>query len=293
MRVAGTLKNLLVILKRLYDGKELSVKELSNELGVSERAVSRYFNEYLKDAGFPLKKKGRRFVLESSNENILTAIEAIENFAKEAGFYNQIKKYIKQIKVNSINPIFTKLHIEDISERLNDFETIEKAIRENRIIEFVYDGYKRKTKPLKLANFEGYWYLMGLDINENDKYKTFHFKSIEKVKLSNETFEEVDLKLENAINVWFEPFKKPFRVEFIADKWVSRYLQRIPLNPTQKIIQKYNDGSVLFEIKVTHFEEIKPIVKRYLPQIRVLSPKELDDEIKEEIKEYLNLIHNS
>ena len=57
MRVEGTLKNLLIILKRLYDGKELSVKELSNELGVSERTVSRYFNEYLKNAGFPLKKK--------------------------------------------------------------------------------------------------------------------------------------------------------------------------------------------------------------------------------------------
>ena len=133
MRVEGTLKNLLIILKRLYDGKELSVKELSNELGVSERAVSRYFNEYLKNAGFPLKKKGRKFILESSNENILTAIEAIENFAKESGFYNQIKDYIKQIKTNSFNPIFTKLHIEDISERLNDFELIEKAIRENRI----------------------------------------------------------------------------------------------------------------------------------------------------------------
>jgi len=292
MRVEGTLKNLLIILKRLYDGKELSVKELSNELGVSERAVSRYFNEYLKNAGFPLKKKGRKFVLESGNENILTAIEAIENFAKEAGFYNQIKKYIKQIKTNSFNPIFTKLHIEDISERLNDFELIEKAIRENKIIEFNYKNKKYKIKPLKLANFEGYWYLMGLDINENDKYKTFHFKSIEKIKLSDKTFEEVDLKLENAINVWFEPFKKPFRVEFIADKWVSKFLQRIPLNPTQKIIQKYDDGSMLFEIKVTHFEEIKPIIKRYLPQIRVLSPKELDDEIKEEIKEYLNLTHN-
>ena len=53
-------------------------------------------------------------------------------------------------------------------------------------------------------------------------------------------------------------------------------------------INRYNDGKALFEVRITHKEEIKRFIKSYLPDIRVISPKWLDDEIKKEVKKYLN-----
>ncbi|QCI28044.1 helix-turn-helix transcriptional regulator [Caminibacter pacificus] len=286
MRTKDTLRNLLKILNILYSGGYVTIKGLIEEYGIKDRTASRYLNEYLPDAGFSIEKVGRKFRLANKNPEITGAIEAIENFAKEAGFYNDIKDFIKTIKQNSLST-YMKLHIENIGDYIENVNLIENAIKQKRMIKFTYDnGYEYEVKPLKIANFEGYWYLLALD---EDKYKTFHLKSIKNLKFLKKSFEISPTfleKLDNAINVWFEPNKEPFKVVLKADEWASKYLKRIPLNPTQKEIEKLPDGSI-FEIKITHEMEIKRFVKSFLPQIKVIEPKWLDDKIKEEIKEYL------
>lgn len=81
---------ILTILNRLYLGEALSVKVLAEEFEVSDRTIQRYFNDYLKPAGFPLTKKGRLWVLEKEisldvDKEAQTAFEAIESIAKEKG----------------------------------------------------------------------------------------------------------------------------------------------------------------------------------------------------------------
>jgi len=286
MRTKDTLNNLLKILNILYSGGYVTIKGLMDEYGMSERTASRYLNEYLMDAGFPVVKVGRKFKLDNKNPQISGAVEAIENFAKEAGFYDEIKDFIKTIKQNSL-ATYMKLHIENIGDYIKEINLIENAIKQKRKIAFIYDnGYDYEVKPLKIANFEGYWYLLVLD---GEKYKTFHIKSMKNIKKIDENFEvSVTLleNLDNAINIWFEPEKEPFRVILKTDEHAAKFLKRIPLNPTQREIEKSPDGS-LFEIRITHEMEIKRFVKSFLPQIRVIEPKWLDEEIKEEIKEYL------
>lgn len=286
MRTKDTLNNLLKILNILYSGGYVTIKALVNDYGISERTASRYLNEYLMDAGFPIEKVGRKFKLANKNPEIIGAIEAIENFAKEAGFYDDIKGFIKTIKQNSLST-YMKLHIENIGDYIKEVNLIENAIKQKRVIKFTYANKNEyEVKPLKIANFEGYWYLLALD---KDKYKTFHLKSIKNITKTDKTFEISPTfleKLDNAINVWFEPNKEPFKVILKADEWASKYLKRIPLNPTQKEIEVLPDGSI-FEIKITHEMEIKRFIKSFLPQIKVIKPKWLDEEIKKEIQEYL------
>jgi len=287
MRTKDTLNNLLKILNILYSGGYVTIKGLMDEYGMKDRTASRYLNEYLPDAGFAIEKVGRKFRLANKNPEITGAVEAIENFAKEAGFYSDIKDFIKTIKQNSLST-YMKLHIENIGDYIKGVNLIENAIKQKRVIKFIYDnGYEYKVKPLKIANFEGYWYLLALD---GDKYKTFHLKSIKNLELLKDTFEISQSfleRLDNAINVWFEPDKEPFKVILKADEYATKFLKRIPLNPTQREIEKLPDGSI-FEIEITHEMEIKRFIKSFLPQIKVIEPKWLDDEIKEEIKEYLN-----
>ena len=286
MRTKDTLNNLLKILNILYSGGYVTIKGLMDDYGISERTASRYLNEYLSDARFPIEKVGRKFRLANYNPEITGAVEAIENFAKEAGFYNDIKDFIKKIKQNSLST-YIKLHIENIGDYIAEINLIENAIKQKRVIKFTYDnGYEYEVKPLKIANFEGYWYLLALD---GDKYKTFHLKSMKNITKTDKTFEIPPTfleKLDNAINIWFEPDKEPFKVILKADEWASEYLKRIPLNPTQKEIEILSDGS-LFEIKITHEMEVKRFIKGFLPQIKVIEPKWLDEEIKKEIREYL------
>jgi len=101
-----------------------------------------------------------------------------------------------------------KLNIENIGDYIKEINLIKNAIKQKRMIKFTYNNrYEYEIKSLKIANFEGYWYLLGLD---GDKYKTFHLKSIKNITKNNKSFEISPAfleKLDNAINVWFVPDK--------------------------------------------------------------------------------------
>ena len=67
---------------------------------------------------------------------------------------------------------------------------------------------------------------------------------------------------------------------------VSRYFLRKPLNPTQRVIKKYDDGSLELEIIITDLMEIIPTIQRYIPHIGVITPDELKHEVKNNIETY-------
>ena len=53
------------------------------------------------------------------------------------------------------------------------------------------------------------------------------------------------------------------------------------------IITKENkDGSLILEYKITKEEEILPTIFHWLPHIKVIEPKWLDDKIREILKQY-------
>ena len=123
-----------------------------------------------------------------------------------------------------------------------------------------------------------------------DYFKKFHLKSIIKVELTEKRFEiseDFQNRIENAINVWFDPYSKPFKVTLFADSIAAKYIRRIPISKTQVIEGVDSDGSIQISIKVTDKMEIKNIIKYWIPHIRVLEPKWLDDEIKAEVREFL------
>jgi predicted DNA-binding transcriptional regulator YafY len=68
---------------------------------------------------------------------------------------------------------------------------------------------------------------------------------------------------------------------------VSRYFLRKPLNPSQRVIKKYDDGSLELEIIITDLMEIIPTIQRYIPFVRIITPDELKNEVKNNIDLYL------
>ncbi len=262
MRTKDTLNNLLKILNILYSGGYVTIKGLMEEYKMNKRTASRHLNEYLPDTGFAVEKVGRKFRLTNKNPEIMGAIEAIENFAKGAGFYSEIKDFIKTIKQNSLST-YMKLHIENIGDYIKEINLIENAVKQKRTIKFTYNnGYEYEVKPLKIANSEKYWYLLALD---GGKYKSFHIKSIKNINKTDETFEVSPIflkKLDNAINVWFEPKKKLFKVIFKINEYTTKFLKRIPLNLTQRELETLLDGS-LFEIKNNSQNGNKKIYKKF------------------------------
>jgi predicted DNA-binding transcriptional regulator YafY len=281
-----TLDRLLIIFERLINGEKLEVKKLVKEFETSKRTIQRYLNEYLSD--FPIKKEKNKYFLASVfnlSEEELVKFQTIFAISKELGV-----KFDKLLKDDEM--IYTHLLVEKI-DNYNNLSTIKKAIENQQFITFNYGNkdYLFKFKPLKIVNFEGYWYLIGFD---NERYKTFYLKEIKNVTLLSETFEVDDEflnKLEYAINIWFEPKKEFIEVTFVADEIASRYIQRIPLNKSQILIRELPDGTCEFSILITRYEEIEKFVKRWIPHIIIVEPQEFHLKIKKDIEKYLKKIN--
>ena len=131
-----------------------------------------------------------------------------------------------------------------------------------------------------------------LDSKKGNKFKKFHLKSIKDIKRSGEKFElsgELDERVKAMNSAWAN-LEAPKIARLLLAPEVAKYFERKP-HAKQRITGQDNDGSVEIEIEFTHIMEIKPLIYYYLPFIKVLEPKELADEVKKDVIEYLKEIN--
>lgn len=295
------LTRLVTILSKLNDGEALSVKELAIEFNTSVRTVQRDFNERL--MSFPIYQENKKWKMQDGyrleksksieDEIILDIIEKITESIGGA-FASKSNKLLSKIKNDQFNPIYAKLNIEDITDKVKEIQILETAIKENREVRFVYENGKRNEKisrPLKIVNFEGFWYLLAQD---NAIVKKYYLKNISDVKLTDNFFEvskTLENTLKNSISIWFDENAEPFEVKILANAIAAKYFKRRPL-PTQSIESIYADDSFEFTVKVTNEMEIMPIIKYWLPHLEILEPQCMRDTLKEELRAYISNLDN-
>ena len=296
-----TLTRLNTIIAKLNDGEALSVHELAKEFNVSTRTIQRDFNERLVSL-YPIYQEKKLWKMQDGHKiEKSTAIEdtiildILEKLTDGLGtkFSTKAKHLLSKIKNDDYNPIYAKLNMEDISTNFSSIALLENAIKTKSEILTNYNfgdfDKELRLKPLKVAIFEGFWYLVALDAR-NDKLKKYHLKSISNIVLTDKNFQttkELEELLENAINIWFENDIEPFEVVLWLDELASKILKRKPIAKSQRVIKEYKDGSCEISLKITHENEIKSIVKYWIPHIRVISPISLKESVMEDIKRYV------
>ncbi len=294
------LTRLTVILSKLNDGEALSVKELAKEFNTSDRTIQRDFNERL--VSFPIYQENKKWKMQDgfrvektkSLEDELV-LDIIEKITEGIGgqFSTKAQKLLSKIKNEDFNPIYTKLNIEDISDKFADIQIIESALQEKRVITCTYNDeshppYSTTLKPLKIVNFEGFWYLVAL---RGETLKKYYLKNISNPKMTEDSFttdSKLETLLDNSISVWFQKDVEPFEVKLLADTSAAKFFKRRPL-PTQKIDSFNSDGSMEFSISITHEMEILPLVKYWIPHLFVMEPIWIKEILEEDTQNYLAL----
>ncbi len=297
-----TLTRLNTIIARLNDGEALLVHELASEFNVSTRTIQRDFNERLVSL-YPIyqekklwkMQEGYKIEKSTSIEDAII-LDILEKLTDGLGtkFSTKAKHLLSKIKNDDYNPIYAKLNMEDISSKFSDIAILEDAIKEKKELLGLYDfnDYKKELqlKPLKIAIFEGFWYLIALDAR-NDKLKKYHLKSISNIQKTTTTFEttkELEELLTNAINIWFEKDVEPFEVVLWLDELASKIFKRKPISNSQKILKEYRDGSCDIAVNITHEKEITSIVKYWIPHIRVISPLSLKKSVMKDVHKFID-----
>ncbi|QKF64918.1 helix-turn-helix transcriptional regulator [Campylobacter corcagiensis] len=283
-------KEILNILKKSSTSEEKLCEIFSKD----RRTIARYI-KILKDDGINIRLENGIYKITGFEKDENSVIyEVIKNLSQNQGveFFNKSKNLFDDFDKGYKNAFF--IHAKDEvlnSDDLALFENLAKAIENKKMINFLYENFEFKVKPLKVAKFEGYWYLLCLDADKNDKFKKFHVKTIKNLSVSNESFKtskEIETKLKNANSIWFDIDEESFVVELLVHNLVLKFIERIPLK-TQKMISQKNDFTTIY-LEISNEYEIVPFILRFIPFIRVISPNELNEKIKNLLSEYLKSI---
>lgn len=280
--------------KLLQSPTGLSIGELAKELGVSTKTIQRDFYGTLGDYG--IIKDGRKWRIDfgamqelgDEDERIVASI--LDELAKNSGnaLYSKAQSLLTRTLHRIEHPIFANFQSEKLDEDdLKNFKILEKAIKSKNEISFNYGGKYFEAKPLKLAFFDGFWYLLVFDSKQEDTFKKFHFKTIKTPQILSYKFEipfSIEEKLKNANSIWFS-LSDSYNVMLHISANVKKYFLRKPF-VGQKFLGEENDGSITIEVPISNEMEVLPIVYSYIPFIKVISPEWLRKKTKKVVREY-------
>lgn len=286
------------ILVKLNQGEKLDPLALADEFGVNLRTVQRDLN--VRFAYLPLKKTDGRYHLDPAYLGKLSTRD-IERFASLAGvrglFPTLSDEFLGDIFDSRIqSALLVKGHnYEDLAGKEDLFRQLERAIVARCHISFDYvkdEEIKSYTAvaPFKLINNKGIWYLVARD---GGKLKTFSFARIEQVNQLQTRFShdpEIERMLKEEDGVWLGEEKKEIVLKISSD--IAGYFKRRKLIANQIIEKELEDGGLIVSAKVGHVNQVLPIVRYWIPHIRIISPEGLQGEMEKDIRGYLERVGN-
>ena len=296
------MRRLMYILNELDNG-EIVVSDIAYDLNVTIRTIQRDLH-ILEDAGFPFTniKKGSYCFVEgfSLQKMRLTAKEAailalIGDIAHSlgGGFAETYKDLRNKILESHNNPFFIKIAKGQVFKNPQLIKTLENAINEQTHVTIEYENSPLSGKtisPLKIAWFNGFWYLLAY--GKDELILKLRLDKIKKVNQLETTFsrpKKLEKILQDSATIWFEENRK-IKASLIIDSEVATYFKKREYFPKQKIVKTAKDGTLTIECSIGKYEEILPTILEWIPHIVVKEPKELKELVSQKIKVYTSKI---
>lgn len=290
------------ILKRLKNGETLSISQLAREWGTTTKTVQRDFTKLMEgNYGVIKASDGKRFTLakqQVTSKSADTTIKMLDSLSADIGgvFYTKAHSLLQKLQQFIDSPFYTRIDVENISNKFDIIEKLEDAISNQKMLTLKYKRWYRpdkiKTyeniKPYKIIIFDGFWYLL---TQYKNHYIKFYLKEVRDIKILDQTFERNEKvldRMDKALDIWFDPKAEPFDVTLLLDSNAIVYFERKPIKG--QYLKKNSDGTAELTISVTHYEEVFSILKKWLPQIKVIEPPELQREFNEKLLSYLDRV---
>lgn len=300
---AKKIMRLMFILNKLNGAGRVRSTELCEEFNVNIRTIQRDI-ALLDQAGFPVvsMEKGvysfmegfslKKLMLSNEEASLISFFHEIadslgKNFSES--FHSLANKLLSR---DDNSPFYIKMPTTQAHMKNFPFvKELEQAIDECQKISLTYEAEKGtevfKLSPVKLINFEGFWYLLAMPEGKRAFWK-FRSEKIKGLELLTENFDPPrNLKsiLDRSVNIWFtgEPGEK---ILLEIDKAAAHYFKKKIYFPEQRIVKEKKDGTLVVETHA-NFNEVLRTIIHWIPDIRVIQPKELDTKIRELLNAYL------
>lgn len=286
-----TLANRLAdILTRLNSGYRLEPNALAKEYETHPRTIKRDFDRF-EGCNIPLQKEGKYYFLDPKYLGQLT-FKDIRTFSQISG----IQSLYPRLDVSFLRELLDSrvygakgYSVEDASQFKELFRLFSEAILKHQQIAFLYKKESRVVEPYKLLHHHGSWYLAAVRKGELRAYR------LSRIELSPHIHELANYKpdpqilsqLEDEKSIWFGQEKLEVVLTVHVD--VASHFQQRQLLPEQQVIKELDDGNLLLSSRITHVTQILPLVRYWIPHLKIVNPVGLQEQIEDELKEYLGI----
>lgn len=290
-------KRLTIILRRLNEGKKLSPQTLAEEFGVHIRTIQRDLTERFDFLS--LSKQDGCYHLPPSSLGKFQLAD-VERFASLAGVKGLFPALTSEFLRDWLH---TRLEDSALLVQGTEFETLghdrqplfrqlEQAIVQRQAISFAYQkdsGPKTYTElePYKLINHQGVWYMAAVD---GGHMKAFTLSKLLWLDVLPRQFAREmhhEQMLLNEDSIWLNAHKT--EVVLKVSKPAAHYFTRRKLIAAQTIEKHLEDGGLIVSGKVAHPNQILPIVRYWIPHVRIISPEGLQADMEREMRAYLTV----
>ena len=289
-----------LMLERLQNGELLSIAALAQEWKVTTKTLQRDFKKLMEgNYGVVRAEDGKCFQIKKKSytpKSTETAIRMLESLSLDIGgeFYTKARVALHTLQSCLESPFYTRIDVESISDKLDLVEDLEYAIGKQKMLTFRYKRWYRPDEiktyrhvhPYKIIIFNGFWYLLA-------RYKTytikFYLKEIRELQIEGGVFEKekrVLERLERSLGIHFNTEDEPFEVTLLLESDAIVYFERKPVKG--QFLKKNSDGTAELTVTVTSKKEIFPLMKQWLPQMRIIEPHCLQEEFERELQAYLS-----
>lgn len=276
------------IVAKAYSGQHLNINNLAEQYQVSTKTIRRDFDrlcailERCPDTGNYLLSTSAR---NQYNEQDL--VRLIEELGLKKALPLKAAQFLRSLANDSSSDCYhfqeQPLEADFISTLHSSFET---AIKNRRIVSFLYKGKSRSVAPYLMIYSHGSWYLAAIS---DGILKTFSLARIKFVCLQKEYFDydpSLIEQIKKQETIWFG--QPTFDVTLEVPCEIAFYFERKALLPKQEIIEKRSDGSLVISTSAWSYNQIAPVIQYWIPNIRVIAPCELNTYIRKNLTSWID-----
>ncbi|WP_291590610.1 helix-turn-helix transcriptional regulator [Comamonas sp. UBA7528] len=279
------------ILAQLHQGNHLDKHVLADRFQVDVRTIERDLAERLD--GIVERNAQGHWQLVHAARGAIPARHLTE-YARLSGtqhlFPDSSRPYLLQQldkpgnrRTMQVQPAAT----EDLGATTPYFARLAAAIDHCFECRFEYKGKVRRVQPYRLIHKQGIWYLAATD---GERLKNFSVALVTGLEVDDgcrfspkpEHHDYIDGK----DDVWFtsETVEVILRVAPVA----AHYFTRRALLPRQRH-RVHADGSLIVTSQISHLQQLLPVVRYWLPHVRIVQPTQWHEHLVSELKQALEL----
>lgn len=290
-----------------YPNATILVDQFEVSLATARRDIAYLRDRLLAPLAFDSQKNGFFYNQEGfalpfeRSPKIIFLLGMLNKMAEEAGLgqlpeVKTLEEKLSTFVFPDYGRLVDNIHCEWVEvESLQPliFETIVEAIVTRHIVSIDYnttsrEATKRIIEPLRLINYQGRWYLLAY-CQLRRAIRIFHIARMSKAALGKDTFEPSPHDHDELLHQSFGIFKGKsiYLAEILFTSTAAELVRHQHWHANQSL-EEVADG-ILLRLPVSDNREILMKVLQYGSMAKVIAPKALRDEVKQEIQRMTKL----